>query len=196
MFHAQAQYCNNLKILSGCTQQEINKLTPKAEDRRKYNKRTLSSESLIKQSSKRARLDPSMFMDDEDIDSLLLTPQEANEQFILENLTLEKAVYLIFTHIPKLPSSAPTEFIRDYEIFVAQGNIGKIHLANVLAQQFIETKVGPGVQIEAKQKAMEAEKKKREKEEEIKNEKVAILNCNICYVFEYLFLGCCKERKN
>lgn len=172
-----------MQILSGCTQQEINKLTPKAEDRRKYNKRTLSSESLIQQSSKRARLDQSMFDDEEENDTVHLTPQEANEQFILENLTLEKAVYLIFTHIPKLPSSAPTEFIRDYEIFVAQGNIGKIHLANVLAQQFIEAKVGPGVQIETKQRAMDAEKKKREREEEMKNEKVDICNCNIQDVF-------------
>lgn len=147
-------------------------MVPKADDRRKYNKRTLSSESLIQQSNKRARLDPNVFDDEEDIDALLLTPLEANEQFILENLTLEKAVYLIFTHIPKLPSVAPNEFIRDYATFVTQGNIGKIHLANVLAQQFIEAKVGPGVRIEAKQKAIEAEKRKREKEEEIKNEKV------------------------
>lgn len=161
-----------LKYIIGCTQQEINKLVPKAEDRRRYNKRMLSSESLIQQNNKRARLDPSVYDDEDENESLFLTPQEANEQFILENLTLEKAVYLIFTHIPKLPSVAPTEFLGDYEVFVTQGNIGKIHLANVLAQQFTESKVGPGVQIEAKQKAVEADRKKREKEEELKNEKV------------------------
>lgn len=138
----------------------------------------LSSESLIQQNNKRARLDPSLFDDDDDMDNIFLTPQEANEQFILDNLTLEKAVYLIFTHIPKLPNSPPAEFIKDYSTFVTQGNIGKIHLANVLAQQFTDAKVGPGTQVEAKQKAAEAEKKKREKEEEAKNEKVF----NICFL--------------
>lgn len=161
-----------LVYFTGCTSQEINKLLPKADERRRYQKRTLSSESLIQQNNKRARLDPNVFDDEDENESLFLNPQEANEQFILENLSLEKAVYLIFTHIPKLPSVAPTEFLKDYETYVTQGYIGKIHLANVLAQQFTEAKVGPGVQIEAKQKAIEAERKKREKEEELKNEKV------------------------
>lgn len=147
-------------------------MIPKADERRRYNKRMLSSESLIQQNSKRARLDPNVFDDDDEIDSQFLTPQEANEQFILENLTLAKAVYLIFTHIPKLPNTAPTDFLKEYASFVSQGNIGKIHLANVLAQQFTMAQIGPGVHIEARQKVIEAEKKKREKEEESKNEKV------------------------
>lgn len=115
-------------------------------------------------------MDPSLFDDDED--NQFLTAQEANEQFILDNLTLEKAVYLIFTHIPKLPNTPPSEFLKDYAAYVNQGFIGKNHLADVLAQQFIDAKVGPGVQIDAKQKAIEAEKRKREREEESRAEKV------------------------
>lgn len=127
----------------------------------------------------------------------MLTPQEATEQFILDNLTLEKAVYLIFTHIPKLPNRAPPDFQKDYESFVSQGNIGKIYLANVLAQQFSEAKVGPGVQIEAKLKAFEMERKKREREEEeSKNEKVSFkLNIETKFISEFIFCFRLPQRR-
>ncbi|KAJ8940017.1 hypothetical protein NQ314_010848 [Rhamnusium bicolor] len=156
----------------GSSQQDINKLIPKAEDRRKYNKRTLSSESLVQQIVKKPRLEPHPFDFDDTNDSQFhLTPQEANEQFILENLTLEKAVYLIFTHIPKLPNTLPTDFITDYARFFKTGSIGKIHLANVLAEQFTEANVGPGSKIIVKQKTTDSNKKRERESDDSKDEK-------------------------
>ncbi|VEN62446.1 unnamed protein product, partial [Callosobruchus maculatus] len=120
-------------------------MIPKADERRKYSKRTLSSESLIQQSALKRRMMEQESVDSEDVPiESQLTPKEINEQFIMENLTLEKAVYLIVTNIPKLPPTLPPEFVRDYADFVTNGNIGKVHVANVMAAQFIEAGVGPG----------------------------------------------------
>ncbi|KAJ8979540.1 hypothetical protein NQ317_017688 [Molorchus minor] len=168
----------------GCTQQEITRAIPKADDRRKYSKRSLSSESLVYQLSKKPRLDTNFDFDNDTndaLDNVFLNPQEANEQFILENLTLEKAVYLIFTHIPKLPNTVPPEFLNDYAKFYKTGNIGKLYLAAVLGEQFTEANVGPGAKIAAREKALEVSKKReREQEEEKekpppKKEKVKVL---------------------
>lgn len=80
-------------------------------------------------------------------------------------------MYLIFTHIPKLPPIVPQEFVKDYMEYVNLGNIGKIHLANVLAKQFTEASVGPGAKIEAKEKMVEMNKKREREQEENKVEK-------------------------
>lgn len=86
-------------------------MIPKADERRKYNKRMLSAESLVvQQNIKRARLEDPSHNDVEETFDPLLTPQEVNEQFILDNLTLEKAVYLIVTSIPKLPLQVSPTF--------------------------------------------------------------------------------------
>ncbi|XP_018561363.1 symplekin isoform X1 [Anoplophora glabripennis] len=156
----------------GCTQQDIAKLIPKLEDRKKYNKRTLSTESSVQQIVKKPRLEASSFELDDTNDSQFDTPQEANEHFILENLTLEKAVYLIFTHIPKLPNTIPPNFVADYQKYFKGGNVGKMPLANVLAEQFTEARVGPGAKVVVKERTPETNSKKREREsEETKDEK-------------------------
>ncbi|CAH1966093.1 unnamed protein product [Acanthoscelides obtectus] len=166
----------------GCSQQEINKMIPKADERRKYNKRMLSSESLIHQSAMKRRLEHEP-MDAEDVPvESQLTPQEINEQFIMENLTLEKAVYLIVTNIPKLPPTLPPDFVRDYADFVTSGNIGKVHVANVMAAQFTEAGVGPGAKVtqpaaaaEEKEKSPpappEISSRKREREADAKDDR-------------------------
>ncbi|CAG9859181.1 unnamed protein product [Phyllotreta striolata] len=165
------QTINSLLIDLGCSQSEINKLIPKAEERRRYNKRTLSAESLVVQHNiKRARLEESLSnIDVEDTIDPRLTPQEINEQFILDNLTLEKAVYLIVTNIPKLPLQASNEFIREYAEYVNSGKVGRIYLANALAKQFTDSNIGPGKTAE-KQKSP-PEPKKKPKEDENKEEK-------------------------
>ncbi|KAJ8916157.1 hypothetical protein NQ315_016296 [Exocentrus adspersus] len=172
---AAFDYVNRISVILlelGCSQQEITKLISKPEERKKYNKRTLSSESTIHQISKKPRLEQSPFEFDDTNDSQFLTPQEANEQFILENLTLEKAVYLIFTHIPKLPNAMPPDFVGDYQKYFKGGTIGKIPLANVLAEQFTEAGVGPGVKVPVRETAPETTSKKREREpDETKEEK-------------------------
>lgn len=165
-------YVSNISCILldlGCSQSEINKMIPKADERRKYNKRMLSAESLVvQQNIKRARLEDPSHNDVEETFDPLLTPQEVNEQFILDNLTLEKAVYLIVTSIPKLPLQPPSEFIRDYADYVNSGNIGRIHLANALAKQFTEANIGPGKNVKQK---TPTESKKRAREEEAKEDK-------------------------
>lgn len=147
----------------GCSQSEINKMVPKSEDRRKYQKRLLSSEPLPGHESKRARTE--RFIEDlEEIDNQPQTPQEANERFIIDNLTIEKAIYIIFTSIPKLPLSMPQSFNKDYAKYVLSGRIGKEYLAEVLAAQFVEANVGPGVDVKVPEK-IEPPKRKRDIDE-------------------------------
>lgn len=166
-----------LLVELGCNTQEINKMIPKSDERRKYNKRTLSSESLVQQSMKKPRL---TVTESEYIDEFIdpnLTPLEINEQYILENLTLEKAVYLIVTNIPKLPTAVLPDFIKDYAPFSSTGNIGKIHLASVMAKQFIEAGVGPGIKVVPKEVSSEvsirkSSNRKRDREcEDIQSDK-------------------------
>lgn len=142
-------------------------MIPKSEERRKYQKRTLSrdpDERPLKK-SRTERVQEVVSLEDDSETSLPLprTAQEANERFIKDNITIEKAIYLIFTHIPKLPLSMPASFVKDYGKYVSSGRIGKDYLAEALATQFVEAKVGPGVDVvEEKQ---EAPKRKRDPEE-------------------------------
>uniref|UniRef100_A0A6P7G6A9 Symplekin n=1 Tax=Diabrotica virgifera virgifera TaxID=50390 RepID=A0A6P7G6A9_DIAVI len=157
----------------GCSQTEINKMVPKADERRKYNKRLLSSESLVlQQNAKKPKLDEQPAeVETEEVYDPNLTPQEINEQFILDNLTLEKAVYLIVTNIPKLPNQVPPEFLKDYAEYANTSNIGRIPLANIMAKQFLEANVGPGKKAEEKRKKSPPETKSKPKEDEVREEK-------------------------
>ncbi|XP_030752389.1 symplekin [Sitophilus oryzae] len=161
-------YINRLTPLLldlGCSQNDINKMLPKIEDRRKYQKRSLGLDALSQQLSKKPRIDPLLLVDLEDNDSnqTPLSPQDVNEKFILDNLTLEKAIYLIITNIPKLPLTMPASFAKDYSKYVSSGRIGKEHLAGALAVQFVEAKVGPGVDVIPEKP--ESNKRKRDNKE-------------------------------
>ncbi|CAG9771248.1 unnamed protein product [Ceutorhynchus assimilis] len=159
----------------GCTQNEINKLVPRSDERRKYQKRTLAESS--ERASKRARVErtheeevPVIQLQPEEIEeeeelSLAKTPQEANEKFINTNLTVEKAIYLIFTNIPKLPINMPASFNKEYAKYVSSGRIGKQYLAEVLAAQFVDAKVGPGVNVKVEEKLEQTNKRKRDNED-------------------------------
>lgn len=139
-------------------------MVPKSEDRRKYQKRALPDST--ERASKRARTEPTneITIDEDEPETINFSPQtplEANEKFINDNLTIDKAIYLIFTNIPKLPLAMPASFHKDYAKFVLSGRIGKSHLAEALAAQFVEAKVGPGVNIKCEEKP-ESAKRKRE----------------------------------
>lgn len=164
-------------------------MLPKSEERKKYQKRTLTESS--ERASKRARTeqrvqDPTPLTVEDDTESSLpppKTPQEANERFINANLTVEKAIYLIFTNIPKLPLSMPASFNKDYSKYVLSGRIGKSYLAEALATQFVEAKVGPGVDIKVEEKPQVPKRKREPEEAKVEEEKVCI-----CYIFNFLYI--------
>lgn len=147
-------------------------MIPKSEDRRKYQKRTLSRDPDERPSKKsRTERVPEVVSLEDDSETSLPPPrtaQEANERFIKENITIEKAIYLIFTHIPKLPLSMPASFVKDYAKYVSSGRIGKDYLAEALATQFVDAKVGPGVDVI--EEKPEAPKRKRDQEESKKED--------------------------
>lgn len=152
-------------------------MLPKSEDRKKYQKRTLTESS--ERASKRARTErlqetTPLTVEDDTESSLppAKTPQEANERFINANLTVEKAIYLIFTNIPKLPLSMPASFNKDYSKYVLSGRIGKSYLSEALATQFVEAKVGPGVDIKVEEKPQVPKRKREQEEAKVEEEKV------------------------
>lgn len=157
----------------GYTQQDVTKMIPKPEDRRKYSKRVLSAESSIQSSaSKRARLDTNF--DYEDNDSLPEAPFIWSEQTLLENLTLEKTVYLIITTISKLPSTMPYGFRENYNKYVKSGNINKNTLASILINQFVDAEIVPKSSKNLHDKELDVINKKREREnDDLKDEKPA-----------------------
>ncbi|XP_066261627.1 symplekin [Euwallacea similis] len=171
---------SHLLLELGCSQSEINKMVPKSDERRKYQKRALSSDSYARASKRlrSERVQEVFSLETESEQSSLpppRTPQEANERFINENLTIEKAIYLIFTNIPKLPQTSPASFNKDYAKYMLSGRIGKEYLAEALAAQWVEAKVGPGVDVKVMEEKREISKRKREvdegKKEEVKTSK-------------------------
>ncbi|KAF7266373.1 hypothetical protein GWI33_020398 [Rhynchophorus ferrugineus] len=149
----------------GCSQNDINKMIPKIEERRKYQKRSLSSENLQQPVAKKFRSDviPSFDLEDNDTNLVPMTPLAANEKFVFDNLTVEKAVYLVMTSIPKLPPVVPPSFLKDYAKYVFSGRIGKEHIASCMASQFLDAKVGPGVDIVCPEK-LDTNKRKRDRD--------------------------------
>ncbi|KAL1491323.1 hypothetical protein ABEB36_011936 [Hypothenemus hampei] len=156
----------------GYSQSEITKMIPKAEDRRKYQKRTLLDQ--VERPAKKPRTSKVVesqvtSIEDEEPDKVTSsqTPEEVNTRFIMNNLTIEKAIYLIITNIPKMPLNMPTSFKNNYAKYVSSGRIGKQYLAEILANQFVEAKVGPGVNVKPEER-IESTKRKRELPDEVK----------------------------
>ncbi|CAH0557110.1 unnamed protein product [Brassicogethes aeneus] len=151
----------------GCSQSDITKATSKPEDRKKYTKRTLSAESSVQSAAKKPKLDTNYDYEDANEIGVALTPIETNEQFVNENLSVDKAVYLMMTSIPKLPSTMPQDFAKVYNKYVHSGRIGKAHCVHLLAKQLLDNRLGPGGKMEPppqKEKEPEVISKKRERE--------------------------------
>jgi symplekin len=154
----------------GYSQQDIIKIVPKAEERRKYCKRTLSLESL-QIYNKRPRLDPQIEFDNDTNDSEPQSLQDLNEQFVAENFSLERAVQLIFSSISKLPSTMPSEFNKEYGKYLESGKIGQVDVVTkILASQFTEAGISPPGRALLKrsdeirlEKELEEEKEEKEK---------------------------------
>lgn len=148
----------------GYTQQDITKMLPKAEERRKYCKRSLSMESL-QIYNKKPRLDPHIDFDNDTNDS---ETQDFNEVFLMENFKLEKVVQLVISSMSQLPAQVPNEFIKEYGKYVEDGKIGNVNfltktLANYLTDAGINlTKFVSKEEVKVVEK--EAEEDKEEKE--------------------------------
>lgn len=128
----------------GCTSQEITKLLPKPEERKRYSKRSLNTEST--QIAKKARLETQPANDG--LEKQQKAALEANEKYIIDGLTLEKAVSLIVTGLNKVPAAMPNFFSDEYAVFVQSGQVGQTKIiAKLLAKQFLDADLGPGAKL-------------------------------------------------
>ncbi|KAL3281104.1 hypothetical protein HHI36_004328 [Cryptolaemus montrouzieri] len=152
---------NPILLELGFSQNDITKMIPKAEERRKYTKRTLSFESLQLHQPKRQKIDAEIDVDAEESKDRKLTPEEINEKFVADKLTLEKVVEIIEISLTKLPDTMPVSFTKDYDKFVKAGSVGNKEIIHMLmANLLTENGLGPGGPIEKS----EDKGKKRERE--------------------------------
>lgn len=166
------EYVEN--FISGCSQSEINRMLPKADERRRYSKRTLSYESMQLHQPKRPKIDDQIDIDFEDFREKenSLSPQEVNENFVLENLTLEKAVAIAEVTLSKLPDTMPVFFAKDYDKLVKAGTIGNEDITILLMTNLLtENGLGPGV---ANIEARDNKKRERENDDERGDEEKVI----------------------
>ncbi|KAK4880146.1 hypothetical protein RN001_008292 [Aquatica leii] len=152
----------------GYTQQELQKMVPKVEDRRRFVKRSYADDIPAVQ-VKKAKLD-------KDVDSekqKLAT--DVNEKFVSDRLNIDVAVQLVLSTLPKLPATIPAQFKIDYAMFLKMGHVGDLKvLARMLGIQLLEAGVGPGVEFfksplasREKSPVVEVSKKKDENDDKI-----------------------------
>lgn len=136
-------------MLLGCSSSEINKVLPKPDERRKYTKRKMPTEAP--QISKKPRIETPPEPEETTAEKQQKVANEVNEKYILDNLTLEKAVHLVITGLNKIPNSMPSNFTNNYSGFVKNAQVGQPKIiAKLLAKQFFEADVGPGTKAAAK----------------------------------------------
>lgn len=161
---------------AGCSAQELAKLIPKPEDRRKYVKRVTTFDS--QQVAKRPRLD--LPKDKADATEKQKAALEANEKYVLDNLSIEKTVHLVINSLSKVPSTMPPQFPNDYVGFVSAGQVGQPKvIAKLLGAQLLEIGLGPGAKVATKSPPVEKsiEEVVIKQEPEDKDEKVKNKTC-------------------
>lgn len=123
------------------------KLLPKAEDRKKYVKRTAPYE--LQQVAKRQRLETTKGTSEATEKQKVRL--EANEKYVLDNLSIEKTVHLVISSLNKVPDTMPAQFANDYVGFINSGKVGQVKvIAKLLGAQLLEAGLGPGVKIAIK----------------------------------------------
>lgn len=124
----------------GCTQQDVNKITPKVDEKRKAAKRLLKEQETAQQ-AKKAKLD----------DNVAEKQQQAiaaNEEFIEENLNKNTAMQIVMKALCNVPENASKTFNADYLASKKIGATGEVKtIAKLLAPLFVEAGVGPGSKI-------------------------------------------------
>ena len=137
-------------MCSGYSHQDIVRLVPKIDERRKCFKRFLQSDQ---HSNKRLRLDDEYDStgEDEDVRNKRVAALEANEKQILENLSKNVTVQMVINSLYNVPDTMPIHFVRDYEeVLTGQDWTVSNRIAKLLAVHFLEAGVGPGYQIAGK----------------------------------------------
>lgn len=171
-------------FFQGLTQQEVQKLIPKAEERRRYTKRVIQEEPSH-QNNKKAKLDSSSNSDLNEQLQKLAT--ETNEKYVLERLNIDTAVQLVLSTSPKLPAVIPNQFKIDYTAFMKMGHVGELKvLAKMLAIQLLEAGIGPGADVlkdppNQKEKSPEQESSKKRELDDDDKDKVCVI------IIYYLF---------
>lgn len=76
---------------------------------------------------------------------------EANEKYVLDNLSIEKTVHLVINSLSKVPNVMPVQFAGEYAGFISSGQVGQPKVvAKLMAAQFLEVGLGPGAKIATK----------------------------------------------
>lgn len=178
----------------GCSQQEIIKMIPKPEERRKPSKRSTTSESL--QSSKKPRLEEKEL----ELSEKQKLAIEANEAFILEHLNKNTALHLVLKSLVNVPDAMPESFKNDYLNAAKVGPTGHLKtISKLFAPQFVEAGVGPGTKYIGKTTLLKEvlnEKVDSKEDEEQKEEKVAFIKgVNYFHFFIYCLQQTPKKEK-
>ncbi|KAB0797876.1 hypothetical protein PPYR_08869 [Photinus pyralis] len=172
--HASFDYLESLTTMLvelGYSMQELERMLPKADERRRYVKRSLNDEQL--QPTKRPRLE----QDPNSEQQKLAT--DINEKFVLEKLNIDIAVQLVLKTLPKLPQTMPNQFKIDYSAFIKMGHVGELKvLGKMVAIQLLEAGLGPGAEkflaappAKEKSPVIEIRAKKKEEEESLAQKK-------------------------
>ncbi|XP_044752882.1 symplekin isoform X2 [Coccinella septempunctata] len=174
----------------GCSQSDINRMLPKTEERKRYAKRTLSFESLQLHQPKRQKIDDHVDIDFDDFKEKGMSPQEVNEKFVSEKLTLQKVIEIVEVTLNKLPDTMPSTFGKDYEKLVKAGSVGNEEITiMILANLLTEYGVGPGGRS---LESSDTKKRERENDDEkgdedkAKKEKIKISRMKILKLGEII----------
>lgn len=122
------------------------KILPKTDDRRKYIKRSSTTEYNHPSIKKpRLELDAQQELDKQ------TQAIEANREFILENLNKNNCIQLVMNGLYKVPDAMPLGFVKDYNESTKGRPSGDLKtIAKLLAEQFLDAGVGPGSKIAGK----------------------------------------------
>lgn len=124
----------------GCSQQEISKMIPKVDDRKRSSKRSSTIE-ITAQVSKKPRIDDK----DQELYEKQRQAIEANETFILENLNKNAALHIVLKSLHNVPDVMPDFFKADYTNATKVGPTGHLKtISKLFAPQWVEAGIGPG----------------------------------------------------
>lgn len=136
-----------LLIDLGYTNQELAKLAPRPpiEEKKRIPKRSLEPSTIPQLYNKKAKFNEDLDKIEE-IEKLKHEASEVNESFILQNLNNNMVINIIVASMKNFPSTIPGHFPGDYSRAIANGT-DLVQIAKLLAEQFTEADVGPGIKI-------------------------------------------------
>lgn len=104
------------------------------------------SHDVIQPNPKRPKLDT-----EKDVYERQRQALDLNEKFVLDNFSKNICVQLLLNNFHKVPETIPTKFLIDYKESLQLGQAGDMKIiSKILAEQFLESGVGPGSKIVGK----------------------------------------------